>query len=362
METAAHGGNLRELARLSGKAETDIVDFSANLNPLGPPWWLRGVIDAHIGALAHYPDPDCAALIAAAAWRYSVDPGEICAGNGSAEILLALPRVLVTRGMTRAVIPVPAYVDYACAAALGGMRVETLLLREETGFRLDFDDLEARLRGGEAVFLGRPNNPTGHVCDGATLRALAERNRGTVFVVDEAFGDFVDGFDSLARGRPANVAVLLSLTKAFAIPGLRLGCAVADESLTRAVREQLPPWSVNTLAQAVGVEALADAHYLARTRAAVGKWRAALAAELAGIPGLHVYPGEADFLLVRLEPPLPDAPALAARLIREGIAIRICTNFEGLDARFFRIAVRTAEENARLCEALCRACGEGEPR
>ena len=351
MSTTAHGGNLRELARACGKAEGEVVDFSANLNPLGPPEWLRAEIAAHVSALVHYPDPDCAELVAAAAQRYGVNADEVIAANGSAEILAVLPRVL---GKARAVIPVPAYIDYARSAALGGMRVECHALREEDDFQLHFEALEAVLRGDEAVFLGRPNNPTGHVCDGAALREVAARHPQTVFVVDEAFGDFVDGFDSLTRERPANVAVLLSLTKAFAIPGLRLGCAVADAALARRVRELLPPWSVNTLAQAVGVAALRDADYLAQTRAFVREEREALTAELSRVPGLRVFPGEANFLLVRTA---GDAPTLAARLLQEGIAIRVCTNFEGLDAHFFRLAVRTREENARLCGALMRLCG-----
>jgi cobyric acid synthase CobQ/L-threonine-O-3-phosphate decarboxylase len=328
------------------------MDFSANLNPLGPPEWLRPVLSANVSALAHYPDPDYTALAEAAARRYGATVEEVIAGNGSAEILSILPRVL---GKPRAVIPVPSYVDYARSAALGGMQVVPLLLGAESGFRLDFGTLEAALHGDEAVFLGRPNNPTGHVCDAGALRALAVRRPGTIFVVDEAFGDFVENFDSLTRERPANVIVLLSLTKAFSIPGLRLGCAVADAALARRVRKLLPPWSVNTLAQVVGVAALQDADYLTRTRSYVREQRGALMAALSAMPCLRVYPGEADFLLVQSMS--LDAPTLAARLLNEGIAIRVCTNFDGLDASFFRVAVRTERENARLCEALRRVMG-----
>lgn len=346
MNNFSHGGNLRQLAFDAGKSESDLLDFSANLNPLGPPEWLRSVISSHITALAHYPDPDCAALVEAAAARYGVGADEVIAGNGSAEILTLLPRVL---HKTRAVIPVPAYVDYARAAVLEGMRVEPLLLREGAEFQLDVAALEANLHGDEAVFIGRPNNPTGTVCDADSLRALAIRHPKTFFVVDEAFGDFVEEFDSLTTRRPANVVVLLSLTKAFAIPGLRLGCAVAEPALAHRLRELQPPWSVNSLAQAVGNAALRDGDYLLRTRRYVTERRQAFAAELGALPGLRVYPGEANFLLVRT---MLDAPSIARRLLADGIAIRVCTNFDGLDARFFRVAVRTEDENARLCQAL----------
>ena len=349
---STHGGNIRELAILSGKPEDELLDFSANINPLGPPEWLRPLLAANVSALAHYPDPDCTALIEAAAHRYGAAKDEVIAGNGSAEILSILPRVM---GKRRAVIPVPSYCDYANSAALAGLEVVRVQLDAETGFRLDFDALEAVLLGNEAVYIGRPNNPTGHVCDASALRLLAARQPETIFVVDEAFGDFVENFDSLTRDRPANAVVLLSLTKAFAIPGLRLGCALADAALAARVRGQMPPWSVNTLAQAVGVAAMQDSDYLSRTRSYVSAQRAALMGTLSSIPCLRVYPGEADFLLIQSAS--LDAPTLAGRLLQEGIAIRVCTNFDGLDEGFFRMAVRTDSENARLCEALRRTLG-----
>lgn len=355
---SAHGGNLRELARVSGKRERDILDFSANINPLGPPEWLRPLISSHVTALTHYPDPDCAALIAAAAERYGVAPHEIAAGNGSTELLHLLTRVL---GKKRAVIPVPCYSDYARACQLAGMSVEMLPLHEADGFVLDVTSLEARLNGDEIVFLCRPNNPTGHVCNADAIRSLAAKHPATTFLVDEAFGDFVENFASLTQCRPANVAVLLSLTKIFAIPGLRLGCAIADRAVIQRLREMQPPWSVNTLAQAVGVAALGDRDYVHQTRLYIRQHRESFSASLKSLPGLTVYPGEANFLLLRLDCQDLDAPTLAQRLLASGIAIRVCNNFNGLDSRYFRIAVRREEENVHLCDRLRATLGVKRP-
>ena len=168
--------------------------------------------------------------------------------------------------------------------------------------------------------------------------------------MDEAFGDFVEGMESLTVGRPENVIVLLSLTKVYAIPGLRLGCAVADPSVVRKIRRVQPPWSVNTIAQAVGEAALRDIDYVERSRRLVREQRLSLGAELKSIPGLTVYPGTANFLLIKIDRKGFDAGLLAQRLLQDGIAIRVCDNFQGLDKRFFRVAVRTSEENRRLCE------------
>ncbi|MBM3887663.1 MAG: cobyric acid synthase [Verrucomicrobia bacterium] len=397
MQVSGHGGNLRQLARTAGKAEADILDFSANLNPLGPPEWLRALISSQVSSLVHYPDPDCAALVQAAAERYGVAPDEVIAGNGSTEILYLLPRVLDKQ---RAIIPIPCYSDYTRACVLAGVQVNKIGVRgdESEADRLkpelqplartkqpvgvqasaclhldlavpvvqlrgthhsslithhpDLAPLAAQLRGDELVFIGQPNNPTGLACDPDALRALAAKHPNSVFVIDEAFADFVDGLDSLTRHRPANVVVLLSLTKIFAIPGLRLGCAVANCKIIQCLRELLPPWSVNSLAQAVGVAALRDRDYLRHTRLYVRQQREALAAELRPLEGLTVFPSQANFLLVRLDRKDLDAPALARRLLDDAIAIRVCDNFEGLDARYFRVAVRTGAENARLLDAL----------
>lgn len=365
MTTDGHGGNRDRLAQLAGKAPDSILDFSANINPLGPPDWLRPVISRHIGELVHYPDPEAGALVAAVSCRYGATADEILSGNGSTELLYLLAQVAGTK---RAVIPVPCYTDYARAARLAGMELVTVPIAEQDGFQFEPTRLAPLLNEAAAVFIGRPNNPTGQVCAAQSIRTLAHMHPECLFVVDEAFGDFVEHFESLTTDRPSNVAVLLSLTKIFAVPGLRLGCAVADAELARSVRERQPPWSVNTLAQAVGVEALGDTDYVARSRSMVRGEREALLAELRQIQGLVVYPGAANFLLVQLDlpavatlpalqagSPAPDARILAQRLLSEdGIAIRVCDNFDGLNARFFRVAVRTADENARLIAALQR--------
>ena len=377
--TERHGGNIAKLAAAAGRPAGEIFDFSANINPLGPPEWLRPLISSQVGSLVHYPDPDCTDLVLAFSERFGVCADEVLMGNGVTELLYLLPRVL---GKRRALIPVPAYADYGAAAASAGMAVEMPPLREEKGFIPDIAEIDAVLRGDEALFLGRPNNPTGHFLPADAIRDLACRRPATRFVVDEAFADFVTGESLLDRGgnpqgktapsapgetgsadrelqggRPANLVVLRSFTKFYAIPGLRLGAVVADREIIRRLRDIAPPWSVNSLAQAVGAAALRDGEYAEETRRFVGERRAELTRELEAVPGLTVYPGRANFLLVRIDRKGLTASELASRLLYEGIAICVCDNFAGLDHRFFRVAVRTAEENGRLCRSLRRVLG-----
>ncbi|MGD9420335.1 MAG: cobyric acid synthase [Verrucomicrobiota bacterium JB025] len=349
MKTLTHGGNIRLLAARAGCPAGEVLDFSANLNPLGPPEWLRPLIASQISSLVHYPDPDCSELLAAAAECYQVPQDELVAANGTEELLCWLPRIL---GKPRALVPVPGYVDYARTARAAGLEVVTLPLAEGNGFRLDLSALEQALRGDEIVYLGHPNNPTGLALDAPAVRALIARHPRTFFIIDEAFADFVSDCDRFYRDRLPNTLVLLSLTKIFAVPGLRIGCAAASPGVIRQLREVLPPWSVNTLAQAVGATALADRQYVAETRRFVREQRESQAERLAALPGLRIYPGEANFLLVRITAGKLRAPELAERLLARGIAIRTCDNFDGLDDRFFRVAVRTTGENERLVEAL----------
>jgi len=344
-----HGGNVRALAAASGRDPSDILDASASLNPLGPPPWLRDVLSAAVSDLVHYPDPEATALIAAAVARYGAPASHFVAGNGTSELLFALPRCT---GLARAVIPSPAYTDYGVACHKAGMDVRRLPGSELDGFALHIDRIEAVLRSPSMVVIASPANPTGALADAAAIVDMAGRHPQSLFVVDEAFADFVPDFTSLAGERPHNVAVLLSLTKSFAVPGLRLGLLAASPDLADWVRRTLPPWSVNAMAQAVGARALADADFLETTRRALPPLRDKLAAGLAGL-GLTVFPGAANFLLARLAMTGPNAPEVCRRMLAEhGVALRDCTNFSGLSDRYLRIAVRPEAETGRILDGL----------
>ena len=352
----SHGGNLRALAAAVGRAPSEILDFSASINPLGPPEYLRPLISRELATLLHYPDPGYDELRQAAALRYGVSPDQVIVGNGSTEIIHALPRAFSVK---RAVIPAPSYVGYQEALAAARVEVHTLPLAQATGFALEWEGLAAQLHGGEMVFLGQPNNPTGRTFAPAALVPLLARFPQTWFVVDEAFIDFVEQPPTVVEhlARFPNLIVLKSLTKFYAVPGLRLGLAFAEPGVAALLRAQLPPWSVNTLALAFGAKVLSDEEYARASRAAVTRLREALAADLASLPGIRVFSGEANYLLCQwqqLPPGVASGDEVGAALLGQGIAIRGCGNFPGLTPDFFRVAVRTEEENATLIAALSR--------
>jgi cobyric acid synthase CobQ/L-threonine-O-3-phosphate decarboxylase len=355
--TEAHGGNLRKLSELTGIPINDISDFSANINPLGPPEDFREAIGMQIGSLVHYPDPDCTDITAAFAKRYRIAEDEIAIGNGSTELLYLLPHIL---RKTRAVIPVPAYADYERAAELAGLAVKRFFLHEKDGFALDFAALDTALAEDDILFIGRPNNPTGNMPSAAEIKALAGRHPEMYIISDEAFADFAPEKEALlAPKRAKNIIILKSLTKFYAMPGLRLGAVVAEPHIIRLIKERMLPWSVNALAQAAGAAALRNRPYINATRRFVAKRRRELHAALERLPGLKVYPSEANFLLIRSNQPALNAPELSRRLLARGIAIRVCDNFAGLDQSFLRIAVRSEKDNERLIAALTQAMGIG---
>lgn len=346
-----HGGNLGELAKSLSCSPKDILDYSANINPLGPPEYLWNILARTMPDILHYPDPQAGQLVSAISCSTGLPLEEIIVGNGTSELLFATLRALDCR---RAVIPVPAYIDYRLACQRVGMEVIPLHLNPDTDFQPDLDLLAETMQPGDLVILGQPNNPTGCLVAHQDLAALVDQHRDVVFIIDEAFAGFVPKYKSVA-GRFANCIVLRSLTKLFAVPGLRLGYLTASVTLCEQIANQLSPWSVNTLAQAAGIAMVGDEDFAAQSCLLVRNNRAQLQQLLAEIPDLKVFPSAANYLLMSLGSCI-QARTLADTLLKqEKIAIRCCDNYEGLDTSFIRIAVRTRQENRRLAEALHHA-------
>ncbi len=337
-------------------ASGEILDASANINPLGPPWWLRQELERNISGLVHYPDPESVSLVEKLSKYHGCAPEEIVVANGSSELFAWLPLAL---GPMPWIVAVPCYGEYRRAPRLAGRRVIEVPLGVAPVFELDFPRIrEALSNEPSIVLLGHPNNPSGSCLDVQAVRAIAQAFPSSVFVVDEAFGDFVNNFDSFLPNRPPNVIVLRSATKIAAIPGLRLGWLVATAHFSQHLRRMLPPWSVNHLAQAVGLRWLDDTDHATETRECVTTWRSHLADKLRSVAGITVYPGAANWLLVRVDREDLDAAALCRSCLQNGVALRNCQDFPGLESRWVRIAVRMPAENARVADTLAKVVGQ----
>lgn len=352
MDTAhhPHGGRIRAFAQEAGVNPAQILDFSANINPLGPPPWLAETVHRQLNAVVHYPEPSATSFRQAVATEHSIPVDHILAGNGASQLLYALPRACEPR---RVLVPVPSYIDYVRAATAARVQAEPLPLPSATAFRASAELVDGALQPGDLVIVGHPATPTGALLDVDAWRELARRHPACRFLIDETYLQFEERPQSFLIDRPENVLVLRSLSNFFAIPGLRLGYLVCHPELALDVRRQLPDWSVNTFAQAVGARAIADHHYQQLTRATIRRAKDSLMRDLSRLTLLKVLPGAGNFLLCHFRHLRMTAEELADQLLHQHhIAIRPCTNIEGLDAQYIRVAVRTPADNAKLANAL----------
>ena len=334
----AHGGNLEKLAQLANCRKEELLDFSVNMHPLGMPDGLLAACQAALNDLEAYPEPHAESLAKLAAARWGRSEEEFLFGNGSTELLYLLPKVVPGEEV---VVVTPGYLEYEENCRKAGKRVRRFALSEEAGFQLDARTLSQFLHGGELVILGTPNNPTGQAVPAVQLHHLAAAHPDCFFLIDEAFADFTNE-TLLALAPLPNLAISRSLTKFYACAGLRIGFLCASPAVVNRLREEQPPWSVGTVAAA------AARFLLEHPREEHGE-TAQLRNELTeGLrqAGLKVYPSAANYLLCR------GKNGTAQRLLSHRIAVRTCADYPGLDERYFRVAVRSSEDNALLLKAL----------
>ncbi len=351
-----HGGQLRQISERFGVPASQLLDFSANINPQGPPASvleaLRAALDGSV-ILTSYPDLEQVELKSCIAASAGIDVSAIAVANGFVPLLEAALRTLSVR---RCLLPVPAFGEYRRTLERVGVAVTPYPLTQESGFDYDPDRLIAALETGrhDAILLANPQNPTGTLCDRAVLlkviRAAARIN--VRVLLDEAFIDY-----SLEHSVADQVAdfitltVFRSVTKFYAIPGLRVAYAISKPEHTARLNSHLPPWPLTTLASIGVCAALRDTAYAEETLATNQDHKRRLAHQLQEL-GLHTYSSAANFLLLQL-PSAIDAQEYWQRLIVEhSIVLRDCATFEALTSRHLRCAVRTHFENARLVAAL----------
>lgn len=341
-----HGGLDAGELRALGLAPEQVLDFSANINPLGPSQRVRHAV---AGAdLASYPDRESLALREALAGRLGIDSENLLVGNGSTELIHLLARSRLGPGDT-CLIFTPTFGEYEAAALAAGAEVRRFPATEAEGFRWPIADAGRAIEDlrPALVFLCNPNNPTGIYLDRHVVERLsAALGPEALLVLDDAYAALADRrWNALPLLDLGNVAILRSMTKDHALAGVRLGYLAAQPGVVAGAGALQPAWSVNAVAQAAGLGALEDAAHVEAAREVIREARAYLHGELEGL-GLAVTPSAANFLLVRVG----DAAGLRADLLGRGMAVRDCASF-GLPEHI-RIAIRKREECALLLEAL----------
>jgi threonine-phosphate decarboxylase len=345
MDLYTHGGDVDRVACEMGIPAGRLLDFSANVNPMGLPAraaerLAREACDPRL--VSHYPNPQATELRQLLSQRLDVPAECITIGAGADSLIHAAVRALLPK---RCLISIPAFSEYERACRAYGCEVASLPLAAEAG---------------DLIVLNNPHNPTGACSTRAEMldRLDAARANGCSVLADEAFIDYCP--EAAITGEAAarvGVVAIRSLTKFFGCPGLRVGYAVAAPETACSLAAQLPPWPVTTLALNALAEALRDAGFAQRTLEMNQQARTRLSAALASL-GIQVFPSSANFLFLRL-PDCFQALQVRDRLIREyAILVRECDSFAGIEhGKHLRVAVRLESENARLIAALASIFG-----
>jgi threonine-phosphate decarboxylase len=345
-----HGGNTREIVEKYGIHKDGIVDFSANINPLGYPSCVKEIILNNLSSIKYYPDSEAKEFRKALSELLSIEHERIVIGNGSTELIYLLCKIF--SGSIYLTLE-PTFSEYEAAARSFGSKVKRFQLMEEEEFQPRLHHLIKSLRGVDVIFICNPNNPTGGIMKRTDLEKLlweAEK-MGIFVVVDEAFMDFVSNFQEFTMvkeiGRWKNLMVLRSLTKSFALPGLRIGYGIGERSIVEKLHSNREPWSVNSLAQLVGKEVIRKKEYIERTKNFIAAEREVLYREMTKISKVKPFQSVTNFILVKI-----DGKSIVSSLAKKGIIVRDCSSFRSLGNHFIRIAVRKREENLRLIDAM----------
>ncbi len=346
-EPFVHGGNIYEYEAPAG----GWLDFSANINPLGMAPEVRQAIAANIDGLVHYPDPRGTELKTALADYYGVVPEQLVLGNGAAELLYVFFHHFRPG---RVLLPVPAFSEYERAARSAHTAVEYYMLSPQDGFSILQPEFLQQVSMAECVILGNPNNPTGTLIPAVEMEKCIRiaALQDAVVIVDESFLDFREDAERYSVRKLVNeyqnLVVLQSLTKFYAIPGLRLGFAIMSPGMAARMERSKDVWNVNLLAQKAGVAALQATAYQRASRQLIHDEMHYLQQSLQELDGVRVFPPSVNFLLLDLAKTGWRAADFLAAVRRQGILIRDCSNYPGLQDTYIRIAVRSHAENERL--------------
>ena len=363
-----HGGNIGKICSAYGLAPEEVVDFSANINPLGFPAEIENAICSNINALLHYPDPNCCELKKKLALRYDCKESNIVMGNGSTELFYLIPRaVLPERGF----LFQPTFTEFPRALKCAGVSIEEIICRDDDLFKIETNRLSHYIDKFHVqetnslcphssfkniIFLCNPNNPTGHLIEKGDIIDLTQNYPDALIVIDEAFMDLTSDPERYSvidlAAKADNLIVVRSLTKLYGIPGIRLGFLVANKNITDKLLLQKEPWSVNSFAQFAGTVAVDDTKFVTESRAYTNIEKDFLFNELSKIEGIYSFKPSVNFILIKILDMELTASDLFDRLIKSGIIIRNCSNFVALSEKYFRVAVRKREENIRLITAL----------
>lgn len=350
MANLGHGGNIKEIERKLGVNCNKIIDFSSNINPLGVSKHVKKAIIDSMGDINKYPDISYIDLKKSISKYEGIDESYLMLGNGAAEVLFNILKALSPK---RVLIPAPTFSEYKEAAECINAQIEIYNLKEDTLFEIGESILEKITKDIDVIFICNPNNPTGVLTSKELLIKILTKSKefNSIVLIDESFIDFLNGDFSMINNLKKfnNLIVLKSLTKFFAIPGLRIGYGLcSNEEIRNKVNSITPAWNINILADIATRVSLKDKEYIKETIQYMEKERRFLYNELKGFKNLTVYTPSVNFIFFKCNLDID----LKYELLKSDILIRSCSNYDNLDKYYYRVAVKNREDNIKLISCL----------
>jgi len=353
LKACPHGGpDYAELSAM-GLTPEEVLDFSVCSNPFPPPPQVRKIFNTI--AINQYPDSDATELRQSLSQKLSVAPDNILAGNGATELIRLIALTYFGKGDSILILE-PTYGEYEVACQIVGSRVFKQWGKAEGNFALRTEETVSLIKRHrpKGVFICNPNNPTGQYLSRQEVELILDACRDCLLILDEAYIAFVDGnWSSPNLISSGSLVIVRSMTKDYALTGLRFGYAIASQEIIRGLRKACPPWNVNIVAQKAGVAALSDTGYLDQCKKKIMEAKKFLVSEFSQI-GFPLLPSMANFFLVKVG----NGKAFRSTLLRHGILVRDCASF-GLP-EYVRIAPRTMPECQKLVTIIKELERHGE--
>jgi threonine-phosphate decarboxylase len=359
LKPCVHGAEVYGAAEESGFKSEEILDFSSSVNPLGPSQKALDAVIAAFGRIEAYPDSNSNALRQVLADHFGgISKDNIIVGNGSTELMYLFAEAFLKKG-EKALMAAPTFGEYESAVRKTGESPK--FVRLGNSFQIDAEAFRREMAGVKLVFLCNPNNPTSKLIPNDILTEIldAALAQNILVFLDEDFLEFVDDEKSRTMigkiDKYPNLFILRSFTKLFGLTGLRCGYGIANKEIIDVMLCAKIPWNVNCLAQAAAVAAFEDEDHLRLTHELIKKEKAWLQQELSQFRSFSFVAPDANFFFIDIRNTSLTANALKHRMLKQGILIRDCSSFVGLNEFYIRVAVKTHEENVRLIDAFKKA-------
>lgn len=352
-----HGSDIEKICEYYHLKKDDIINFGANVNPLGLSPNAKKELSANLDLLSSYPDREYTSLRNTISEYCGIPADFILPGNGSSELIALL---IQERAPKHTLILGPTYSEYSRELAFSGSTQEYYHLQESNAFALDIEDLCRTLeKGYDFLILCNPNNPTSSAVLQEDMKKLLSfcQEKNIFVMIDETYVEFAPDIAAVTSVPLTqefdNLMVLRGVSKFFAAPGMRLGYGISgNRKFLSQMKEKQIPWSLNSLGAFTGELLLKDKDYIQKTRDLILSERKKLYQELKELPAFKVYPAYANFLLLQIVQPDLTSFQVFEACIRQGLMIRDCSSFQCLEGEFVRFCIMLPKHNQKLINVL----------